>query len=404
MNIFETPELDKIVKVYSHIFNNIKLENKPTEEEEMSEINNVEEVTEEVVSVTEEVKTVTAEDKLKDLQETITGMSGEDILNLDSEKTAAIKDSIKNIVSNVFIEMRDKVVSKKNVILSVEGSIMDGARKAIEVIDGKAVFDDIVFIINENVDNISAVLGDKAVEDIKGKFTAMIPAEDADDNVKLLSKVKLENLINIHNGRKKTIEDSYIDAEEFGTFLQDHIDECIKLNSNTRSYTLFKNKIHTFLKKKVSGTKEAASWHAAYNGRYIGPAANVVHRSYDKNVDKNIVVDTSDLNYAISVVTIALFKFMVHKFNDNKLKDVQRKKIISGIFIDTPELEALKYASVKAVLDKFEMDYKDWRVANNITDELEEAHDDTVIVESSANTIPSVEDAKEAIAVLNETK
>ena len=63
-------------------------------------------------------------------------------------------------------------------------------------------------------------------------------------------------------------------------------------------------------------------------------------------------------------------------------------------YVDTPELEAMKYAAVKACMDRLHEEYLVWRKLNNIPDELEESNDDDIMLQEGAvNVFTNTEEA-----------
>ena len=368
--------------------------------------NNIEDVKEEetivIADVTDKIETEeetvkTAESQLEDLKDLVTGMTGEDILNLTPEKKNKITGDIKKVVNKVYQDMRDKASEKLGVMTGIEETIIAAARETLVVIDGKSTWENVEKIINDNKENLVTVLGEKAPEDILTelkKDVGDIP-ENSTPIIFNKSKWKIQKIIDTHDARRKTLAESYMDTNDFATFLEDEFYECLSINSDLRKYNLFKNRVKKFLNKKVSGTKEAIAWHSVYQNKFIGPAAKRVHVAYIRNVAQENVGETNEVNVAVSIVTIALFRYVMKLFNFNTLHKVQRQRLISAIFIDTPELESMKYAAVVACLERMHEDYLNWKKENNIPDELEEAGDDiSEVTGQSANVYESIEDVK----------
>lgn len=362
----------------------------------MSELINVGDQFEEKdeISAGEEIKILNPEEKLKALKDQITGMSGEDILKLDKEKTAEITKGIKNIVSDVFISMRDKASEKLITVKSMEDTIIDACKIALSVINGHAKFEEVEALLETRKDIIETVLGKGATEDVRFNLLNAVTYDPHNMIGKYNAMQKIEAIINKHQARKDTLNMSYIDTADFAMFLEEDFEESRSIATDLRKYNLFKTKLTKFLKKKVSKTKEALAFHANYNGKFIPPAADRFSKAYMNLTDKDTKVGEQDLALAVSICTIAIFRYMFKLFNDNSLKDFQRKRLISGIFIDTPELEAMKYASVKACMDRLHEEYLIWRQLNGIPDELEEStDDDSILQEGAANVFASPEEA-----------
>ena len=362
----------------------------------MSELINLEEKLEEKdnIATDEEIRVLTPEEKLTALQGQITGMSGEDILNLDKEKTAEITKGIKTIVSDVFVSMRDKASEKLTTVKAMEDTIINACTIALSVVNGHAKFEEVEALLESNKDIIETVIGKGAVLDIRNNLHNATTYDPNNMIGKYNAIQKIETIITKHQARKDTLGLSYIDTADFAMFLEEDFEECRSIATDLRKYNLFKAKLTKFLKKKVSKTKEALAFHANYNGKFIPPAADRFSKAYMNLADKDTPVGEQDLGLAVSICTMAIFRYMFKLFNDNTLVDFQRKRIISGIFVDTPELEAMKYAAVKACMDRLHEEYLVWRKLNNIPDELEASNDDdSMLQEGAANVFANTEEA-----------
>jgi hypothetical protein len=258
MDIFETPELDKALAPYLIIINNIKIETNKTPggDKKMSELINLEEKLEgkDNINTEEEIRVLTPEEKLTALKDQITGMSGEDILNLDKEKTAEITKGIKNIVSDVFINMRDKASEKLITVKSMEDTIIDACKIALSVVNGHAKFEEVEALLETRKEIIETVIGKGAALDIRNNLFNAVTYDPHNMIGKYNAMQKIEAIINKHQARKDTLNMSYIDTADFAMFLEEDFEECRSIATDLRKYNLFKAKLTKFLKKKVSKT------------------------------------------------------------------------------------------------------------------------------------------------------
>ena len=359
-----------------------------------------EEVTEVKIKTEEEIEKE-LENQMESLHDAMTSMNAESIMNLDESKKDKIADDVKATMLSVFKGVKEKVELRKGNVVKVSEIMIQAGELGAKIAKGEADVSELEKLFEAQADLINTVLGKGSAEIYLGSLCSELNVLDYEPTVNLKWKTDavMKALKNKRKGRGSTYEYIYdvkaavakfetfvnnqknaieissapaIDINAFVEFMNSKIDIIESTFSNVKIYNAFKKKVNIFLHKKVSGSREAALWHANFKNNYIGTLAGICKAAYLKYAADDEIRDTGDVDTVAIMTAIGSLRFVIDAFSDNNTPHVVREKLLNGIFVVNPEIDSVRYSICRGYLVLMDAKWEKFRRDNNIPTGLEE--------------------------------